>query len=163
MAFISKVGGNQDHRPRHDLESFYWVLLWVAVRHTRHSRRQNICERIFVYGDDEEAADCKWKWIAHIVLPGTNPCPLVFVDNDPLTVLLDRFRLLIKDQYMRPSEDILTYDAVLAIFDEALGMDGWPTQCDRVPYAPLDNGLQSVNTSFRLRDPTRFERCCDHL
>ena len=134
------------HDIPHDMESFYWVLLWVALRHTEHSRGQKRCEEIFVYGDDKLAGHQKWQWIdclMNVILPGVEYCPLVFVNSEPLTFLLEEFRLLVKDQYMRPSEDILTHDAVLALFDQALGLGGWSTQCDRIPCTLPDSDSQS--------------------
>ena len=131
------------HKPRHDLESFYWVLLWVVLRHTQHPLGKGFYENIFVRGDQLR----KWLWVAdRDAIPGLEDAKmLVFIDNEPLTSLVEEFRLLVKDQYLRPSEDVLTHDAVLAIFDGELAKDGWPSHCDRIPYTPPSPVNQSLN------------------
>ncbi|KAI0648643.1 hypothetical protein C8Q79DRAFT_1007230 [Trametes meyenii] len=108
------------HHTHHDLESFYWVLLWVVVRHTNHGRGEEICNRIFKYGDDAESANAKRCWLedAAFEIP----------DNKPLSFLLKELTRLVR--FNIPRQDIeqtfLDYGSVLDLFDKALEMEGWP-------------------------------------
>ncbi|EJF59159.1 hypothetical protein DICSQDRAFT_89632, partial [Dichomitus squalens LYAD-421 SS1] len=119
------------HSVHHDLESFYWVLLWIILRHTKHdfkiTRNQpNPCAAIFQFGDDQGAANTKRGWL-------TKPRSFVLTveDNKPLTDLLHAFRMLIFrtnviSLYLEPRE-YLTHAAVLELFDKALARtDEWP-------------------------------------
>ncbi|KAI0750223.1 hypothetical protein C8Q80DRAFT_678081 [Daedaleopsis nitida] len=47
------------HKPVHDLESFYWVLLWVVPRHTSNALGKERCLEIFDIESDRAAAACK--------------------------------------------------------------------------------------------------------
>ncbi|KAI0667823.1 hypothetical protein C8Q78DRAFT_289572 [Trametes maxima] len=108
------------HNTHHDLESFYWVLLWVVVRHTDHGQDKNICNVIFKYGDDWDSANAKKGWLADGVLDIPN--------NKPLTFLLTEFTRMV--WHNTPNRDEspkgLDYNAVLDLFNQALDMEGWP-------------------------------------
>ncbi|TBU56634.1 hypothetical protein BD310DRAFT_854586 [Dichomitus squalens] len=119
------------HSVHHDLESFYWVLLWIILRHTKHDfkttkNQPNPCAAIFQFGDDQGAANTKRGWL-------TKPRSFVLTveDNKPLTDLLHAFRMLIFrtnviSLYLEPRE-YLTHAAVLELFDKALARtDEWP-------------------------------------
>ncbi|KAI0750219.1 hypothetical protein C8Q80DRAFT_1166696 [Daedaleopsis nitida] len=123
------------HKPRHDLESYYWVLLWIIIRHTLHSLGQQRCEEIFVYAKDSEANMRKWNWVTRNDIEEKSY--LVHVSsNRPLTLLLRRYRELVRNQINAKTE--LDYDSVLAIFDDALNMDGWPSDSDWIECTLLD-------------------------
>ncbi|KAI0648716.1 hypothetical protein C8Q79DRAFT_1007290 [Trametes meyenii] len=110
------------HNTHHDLESFYWVLLWVIVRHTAHGQSEDICNRIFKYGDDEDSADAKRGSLERIVFD--------IPDNKPLTYLLRELTALVLEHIpttrRNVKQTLLTYDAVLDVFNTALAMPGWP-------------------------------------
>ncbi|KAI0750208.1 hypothetical protein C8Q80DRAFT_1233151 [Daedaleopsis nitida] len=123
------------HKPRHDLESYYWVLLWIILRHTFHSLGQQRCEEIFVYGKDSEANMRKWYWVTrndkkekHYLVNVSN--------NRPLTVLLRQYRGLVRNHI--DTRTGLDYDSVLSIFDNALNMDGWPSDSEWIECTLLD-------------------------
>ncbi|KAI0788321.1 hypothetical protein C8Q74DRAFT_1257359 [Fomes fomentarius] len=128
---IDMLEGKSDfvHGPRHDLESFYWVLLWVIFRHTVHTLGQSICEDVFLCGDDRHARALKYDWL-------TNNEKLKIANNVPLSRLLRRFRALVRGQLH--TETGLDHDAVLEIFEEALNADGWPTVDEFVEYTLPD-------------------------
>ncbi|KAI0644499.1 hypothetical protein C8Q79DRAFT_912773 [Trametes meyenii] len=113
------------HNTHHDLESFYWVLLWVVVRHTDHgdTRGQKLCDRIFKYGDDEESANAKNDWLGKATFNIPN--------NAPLTYLLTELTALVQENLpttrRNAKQTPLTYEAFLSVFDIALAMPGWPT------------------------------------
>ncbi|KAI0656409.1 hypothetical protein C8Q70DRAFT_1011426 [Cubamyces menziesii] len=112
------------HDAHHDLESFYWVLIWVFVRHTNHGdyRGKGLCDAIFKFGSDESSADAKSGWLerARFNVPG----------NKPLTYLLEELTALVLYHIPTRRRDarrtLLTYESVLEVFDKALAMDGWP-------------------------------------
>ncbi len=113
------------HEPPHDLESFYWVLLWVIFRHTVHTLGQSICEAVFSHGDDRRARALKFDWLK-------SQDKLKIANNRPLSRLLRRFRALVYAQLQTGTG--LDHDAVLEIFEDALTTDGWPTADEFVEY-----------------------------
>ena len=117
------------HKPHHDLESFYWVLLWVILRHTVHNFGQPRCEKVFVYGDDDSAKYQKKGW-----LEDAPAKPLLIKKNIPLQILIFEYGQLVLENL---TTRCLTHDAVLTLFDNALAMGGWPT-ADIVPCTLLD-------------------------
>ncbi|KAI0750213.1 hypothetical protein C8Q80DRAFT_1166669 [Daedaleopsis nitida] len=130
------------HKPRHDLESYYWVLFWIILRHTLHSLGQQRCEKIFVYGEDSEAKMRKRDWVTRNDVKEKNY--LVNVSNNrPLTVLLRQYRRLVKNHIEMQTG--LDYDSVLSIFDNALNMDGWPSDSDWIECTLLDKPKTHVS------------------
>ncbi|CDO78205.1 hypothetical protein BN946_scf184701.g3 [Trametes cinnabarina] len=117
------------HQPYHDLESFYWVLLWVVLRHTncRHQdallEGQPLFEILFRTNGDALARSLKVAWLYSMD-------SLVVMDNIPLTTLITKLtHLIVKCRtflWDPPAKHRYTHVDVLAIFDEALAMDGWP-------------------------------------
>ncbi|KAI0656408.1 hypothetical protein C8Q70DRAFT_1056640 [Cubamyces menziesii] len=118
------------HNFRHDLESFYWVLCWVILRHTvchsKYSRwdGRSLCE-VFFKPDNTNglasAVKCKWFSTQNY---------LEIHGNVPLTTLVDKFTDMVAASYppvaFRHFKEELTYEGVLKAFDEVLEMDGWP-------------------------------------
>ncbi|KAI0826516.1 hypothetical protein BC628DRAFT_1419030 [Trametes gibbosa] len=124
---------NTFHHPHHDLESFYWVLLWAVLRHIKcHSTElgekpgQAICLTTF------KSYDGKCSWLhshsRRLNVPG----------NNPLMTLLRDFRALVVRAFNNPGPaDQLTVDGVLKLFDDAIDLDGWPTN-DWIPCTLLE-------------------------
>ncbi|KAI8982706.1 hypothetical protein BD414DRAFT_537726 [Trametes punicea] len=127
------------HKPSHDLESFFWVLLWVVLRHTNcyrvapRTNGQELCRQVFLIAGDLVSQGAKLAWI-------TRPSTLEVVDNIPLTTLLRQLRLLVCKNIphpVYPSVD-MSYEEVLALFDTALETEGWP-ESDWIPCTLLDH------------------------
>lgn len=114
------------HNTHHDLESFYWVLLWVVVRHTAHDHMlgDDLCSLIFTFGNDNSSAAAKMKWLES----GSLNIP----KNKPLTYLMDELACIVLDHLptrrKRATRVLLDYEGVLKIFDEAIKMPGWPNR-----------------------------------
>ncbi|KAL7279513.1 hypothetical protein ACG7TL_007356 [Trametes sanguinea] len=116
------------HEPPHDIESLYWVLLWVVLRHT-HCHREGaadgdaLCQDLFSANKDSSAVGNKSAWLR-------NRRPIVVSNNEPLTTLIRRFNVMVwrsqKDPFELSRKDVLTHGAALALFDEVLAMEGWP-------------------------------------
>ncbi len=131
--------GTVIHRHYHDIESCYWVLLWIVLRHTEHNLGQEYCEKILYFASANHSAALKWSWIT-APLVGRNVAALEFKDNQPLTGLMMAFKDLVKRQLVligTDSKPVLTYDAVLEIFEQALEQEGWPEE-DYVAFYLLD-------------------------
>ncbi|KAI0753843.1 hypothetical protein C8Q74DRAFT_1182164, partial [Fomes fomentarius] len=110
------------HDVHHDLESAYWVLLWLVLRHTEHNLGQEVCKDVFIVGNDHSAAAAKLYWI---FCQARN---LVVEGNQPLTTLLLEFVSLISRsaRHTNPSE-ILNHKSVLDIFRKAIAQEkNWP-------------------------------------
>ncbi|KAJ7707700.1 hypothetical protein B0H17DRAFT_528339 [Mycena rosella] len=116
------------HRAGHDLESFYWLLVWILLRHTEHSHSSKplTCSSLFDHTSNDLAAWMKKGWIGEEILciPG----------NEPLTRLLDNLNCIFDAQTRRQDPVDSTHENVLAAFDEALGMEGWPAQDASKPF-----------------------------
>ncbi|OJT03598.1 hypothetical protein TRAPUB_5774 [Trametes pubescens] len=114
------------HNTHHDLESFYWVLLWVVVRHTEHGhvRGDKLCGDIFKFGEDRESASAKRDWLEDEKLDIPKNKPLTYLLNELGGIVLEHLPTLRKGV----SQIFLDYDRVLKIFDEAIEMPGWPTR-----------------------------------
>lgn len=141
------------HHPHHDLESAYWVLLWVILRHTDCKRRgknqsgKQACASLFKWDESSTGYALKQIWV-------TNMSTVDVTDNVPLTTLMTRFVDLICQQMVTKilkKDNVLTHDVVLALFDEALALDGWPVDSDWVPCkVEGDFDIRSVNASDNL-------------
>ncbi|EPT03310.1 hypothetical protein FOMPIDRAFT_1098433, partial [Fomitopsis schrenkii] len=114
--------GDVVHEVRHDLESFFWLFIWILLRHTIHLLGLGACERLFNQDDEAACQDAKTGWfsVANV---------LQYIDNEPLTQLVSEFTIACKTNYRinnaEPS-DPLTHKKVLEIFDKALPLDSWP-------------------------------------
>ncbi|KAI0666595.1 hypothetical protein C8Q78DRAFT_436711 [Trametes maxima] len=142
------------HNTHHDLESFYWVLLWVVVRHTDHGdvRGQKLCDRIFKYGDDEESANAKKGWLEKATFNIPN--------NAPLTYLLTELTALVQENLpttrRNAKQTLLTYQALLSVFDSALAMPGWPTDDWRPCTLLKGDGRTGIAPIMKPAPPNLF-------
>ncbi|CCM06122.1 uncharacterized protein FIBRA_08371 [Fibroporia radiculosa] len=128
---IEVLRGSAIHDARHDLESFYWLLVWLVLRHTDHDHVAGAmaCSRLFD-GENE------WSCLGHKDIWLGDNQPVSVRGNAPLTHLLGKFN----DCCYRstPRKEVkqvpLTHELVLALFDEALAMDGWPEKDGARPF-----------------------------
>ena len=146
------------HHAGHDLESFYWVLLWIVLRHTAHDHEMGslACETVFPLNHDSEATVKKRG-----TLQGHR---LEIIDNEPLSELLERFKELVDDAttLKMHRRKPLTYDAVLSIFDEALMREDWPEGDAALPFVLESTRTASVygpkHPKIRSRAPNHPKR-----
>ncbi|OJT05826.1 hypothetical protein TRAPUB_3321 [Trametes pubescens] len=148
------VKGKVDHDSPHDVESFFWVLLWIILRHTdhRHEGGKQGCELVFIYGSDAMATMAKQAWLLRSVR--LNPV-LEIIGNAPLTSLLHSFHVLVYDATIRMADRVpLTYASVLDIFDAAIARDDWPVGDKALPFKLTDNRtkLTVVRTQAQTGD-----------
>lgn len=110
------------HDIPHDMESFYWVLVWIILRHTEHDHKDGAraCSTYFKYTSDAEAAAGKLLWLYHT-------SPVHIKDNRPLTRLLIDLHELVRTSVLGGGAP-LTHDAMLAVFNKALQREEWPAE-----------------------------------
>ena len=80
------------HERKHDLESFYWLLVWTLLRHSDHDQGPSACSKLFDVEDRELAAAQKRTWLeaGHVVPDRDRIFVLVsgsmdnFVDHRPI-------------------------------------------------------------------------------
>jgi len=116
------------HERKHDLESFYWLLVWILLRHADHDQGPSGCSKLFDVEDRELAAAQKEHWLRH--------SDLRINRNEPLTQLLEK--LSFDDQLgakRRISVEV-TYTTLLAAFDEALNQSDWPENDGCIAFSP---------------------------
>ena len=117
------------HDAHHDLESFYWLLVWLVLRHTKYKyySGQEALKSLFGGVTANDAYKDKGWWI-------TCGDELTVEGNKPLSLLLENFRRLCKLNYTEVER--MTHASVLKIFKEALGRDDWPSNDKALPYKP---------------------------
>ena len=121
------------HEARHDLESFYWLLVWLVLRHTNYHYTRGPSPLENIFGGHRD--DCLMK--KHFILTYKKEC-LFVKGNGPLTDLLKEFRQLCSQSFQGRKEgsNKLTHADVLRIFKAALNRDDWPSNDRALPYRP---------------------------
>lgn len=122
---IEIISNSTSHGPHHDLESVYWLLVWMILRHTTHTHTFGAlaCSHIF----DAEKDETKRGFI-------NKRSPVD--ESKPLFDLVEALRDMVIDQNPPASNKKkalartsirLTHDAVLKAFLEELASPDWPT------------------------------------
>ena len=125
------------HERKHDLESIYWLLIWIILRHVDHDQPKWACRDLFDVDDRKLAAAAKVDWLGSSDLRVKN--------NEPLTGLLKSLRILFKKQLadIDTASVEVTYDTLLAAIDNALSLPGWPEDDGFVAFESC-SGSKSV-------------------
>jgi hypothetical protein len=136
------------HERKHDLESFYWLLVWTLLRHADHDQGPSACSKLFDIEDRELAAAQKRTWL--------ETSDLRINRNEPLTQLLERLRAIFDDQLgaKRRISVEATYTTLLAALDEALGQPDWPENdgCMAfLPYSASKSAKDACRASSKKR------------
>jgi hypothetical protein len=129
------------HERKHDLESIYWLLIWIILRHVEHDQGEEACKELFDVEDRKLAAAAKRTWL------GTSDVRIN--DNEPLTGLLKSLRTLFKKQLgdIDTASVEVTYDTFLATIDDALSLPGWPEDDGFIKFIPHSGSKSVQNTS----------------
>ncbi|KAI0648606.1 hypothetical protein C8Q79DRAFT_1007195 [Trametes meyenii] len=138
---------NVPHDLNHDLESFFWVLIWIVLRHTRHIHPYgcSACDTVFVTESDNDTLARGMKLSFAIDIRSVR-----VLHDGPLSTLLNKFRDLVLESLLLrrgPISD-LSWETVLPLFKEAIDSDGWPQSDAAIPYPP-----PVVTTDERLDMP----------
>ncbi|KAJ7702397.1 hypothetical protein B0H17DRAFT_1044187 [Mycena rosella] len=140
------------HNAGHDLESVYWLLVWIILRHTEHTLDSNACHELFDR-DLSTAANHKDAWLS-------KPTPLDA--NHPLYIVAEHLRHLVtlQNPVVRPPPPAIpglppipsrpvdqaveiSHALVLAIFDAVLSMPGWPENDKARPFVAQARSLSN--------------------
>ncbi|PCH39280.1 hypothetical protein WOLCODRAFT_167872 [Wolfiporia cocos MD-104 SS10] len=125
------------HQVYHDLESFFWLLVWVVLRHTKHDHPEGEGAFGFIFGaiTPRQVKERKESLF--------NKDIFAVKGNAPLSRLLLRLQSMVSEAYVWTGPEFkhvqqipvpLTYDAILEAFDEALNMEGWPEDNAAIPF-----------------------------
>ena len=136
------------HERKHDLESIYWLLIWIILRHVEHDQGEEACKELFDVEDRKLAAAAKRTWL------GTSDVRIN--DNEPLTGLLKSLRTLFKKQLgdIDTASVEVTYDDLLTAIDDALSLPGWPEDDGFVAFESC-SGSKSVKDASRASSGKR--------
>ena len=114
------------HDVCHDLESVFWLLLWVVLRCATTTCYRPNEPYVTVFGVQTEYVSAAVK--THFLLRGMW---WEVKDNEPLTMLLRGYKqacfMSIQQLLELKKRTVpLTYEVILALFDEALARCNWP-------------------------------------
>ncbi|KAI0706446.1 hypothetical protein C8Q76DRAFT_682816 [Earliella scabrosa] len=145
------------HNVHHDLQSFYWVFIWVVLRHTAYSHHlgKEACARYFKFGNDEAS------WGAKLQLLWSPSNSITVPQNAPLTRLIDAFTSLVRDCVItsrQGADSPLTHDAILKLFDEALASEGWPEGDAAIPVTLEDTRKTDLHFDTKAGAPSGSKR-----
>ncbi|KAJ7105798.1 hypothetical protein C8R46DRAFT_814832, partial [Mycena filopes] len=136
------------HEAKHDLESFYYLLVWMVLRYTPSDAefdKPRLCHELF---DNPALAAIKRDWLSR---------PTAFCRDHPLYDVVDTFRKLVRTQNPEVeaalpsrismdiaisaspavnSADVLTYDRVTHIFKAGVALPNWPSNDAAIPFVP---------------------------
>lgn len=131
------------HSVRHDLEAFFWLLIWVILRHTRiaHWRAHTFHNSVFGGDTDWMGAVRKLYFINHRV-------EWQVEDAEPLNTLVCSLKRSVA--YQNPmmgghNPVPLTYAKILDLLSENLAAPGWPQDDCAVPLAPPSRRTRSAS------------------
>ncbi|KAF9014202.1 hypothetical protein BDQ17DRAFT_1419106 [Cyathus striatus] len=125
------------HKPHHDLESFYWVFIWILLRHTEHERaeKNNACQQLFDHIEAYKMYSTKSTWL--LALP-TKP-PLTIKGNARLNALLEDVREIFRTYYTQIPQTLPTHRSVVECLNKHIEAEDWPTDDSKREYVrPLN-------------------------
>lgn len=149
------------HQPHHDLESIYWLLVWMILRHTKHTHSdgQLACSNLF----DPTGITTKQGWSALPTPLDTKSQLFRLAQGLRRAVLLQNLAPRIEDDPFddSPGPVFITYEAFRRVFEAALAEE-WPTDDAALPFKvpsayPTNNQSQpgSLVKEVALRQATR--------
>ncbi|KAJ7171587.1 hypothetical protein C8R43DRAFT_19730 [Mycena crocata] len=122
---IMQADATTTHGPHHDLESFYWLLVWMILRHTEHIHPDRA--RAYTYLFD---ATAKMGWIRQRtpINPLTSPLLLKLTERLRRSVAIQNPGDMgdIDDPFMvSPPPPLICHEKVLELFGNTLRAAGW--------------------------------------
>ncbi|KAH9919803.1 uncharacterized protein B0H18DRAFT_1122244 [Fomitopsis serialis] len=151
------------HCIQHDLESFYWLVLWIVLRHTDHAHPKGAaaCDRIFSGEDEAASKNSKIAWLA----TGT----LTIRSNKPLTDLVTALTALAEASVKRnmgriQSAESLSHEVFIRVLDDALEAEGWP-EGDKartfvVPHVNANGDVDRTRTGSKRHQQKQKNAVC---
>ncbi|KAJ7729668.1 hypothetical protein DFH07DRAFT_930040 [Mycena maculata] len=133
---IAIIGNFATHGPHHDLESFYWLLVWMILRHTNHTHSEGsmACSNLFDHSGNSGIA-MKRGWLQDRTPIGDK--------TSALFKLVDKLRKQVRHQNPGNDDPVdsddssdeqkvvhLTHGRVLDQFTKRMESDKWPKTDD---------------------------------
>ncbi|TFK52750.1 hypothetical protein OE88DRAFT_1656305 [Heliocybe sulcata] len=120
---------SREHRAYHDLESFYWSLVYTTLRHTVTSEDPQYCVKAL----EGEEGFGKMAFITHI------RTRLTVAFNPRLSACLKSFGEVVRESSKAESADQrMTHEAAINSLDEELEKPGWRENDKAVTFSLLD-------------------------
>ncbi|KAF9014197.1 hypothetical protein BDQ17DRAFT_1419101 [Cyathus striatus] len=149
----------QQHLPHHDLESFYWVMVWILLRYGQHQHVEGsqACTNLFDHASDSVARTFKHSWVKEY------DEPLTMQSNVPLSTLMKYLRRIFERYHRKKKEETIPQHEKFAKgLDIMIKSEGWPNDDQRVNYSGSSQ-LQADKYTFHKKDsshsaPRRSER-----
>ncbi|KAJ7134280.1 hypothetical protein C8R44DRAFT_770049 [Mycena epipterygia] len=154
---IMPIENTTIHGPHHDLESFFWLLIWMILRHTNHhhSDKGLACAKLFDASDNR----AKKAWL-HDFTPVQKDSPLykiaerlreLVVYQNPVRTDPDLANNPFYDPSHAPSPAVaMTHTQVVLRFKWALALKDWPTNDRAVPfYVPSSDPVKDEKLKAR--------------
>ncbi|PFH46746.1 hypothetical protein AMATHDRAFT_7440 [Amanita thiersii Skay4041] len=114
------------YKLKHDLESFYWLLVWLVLRHTDYRESWRGCAQIFNKPDLIDADDAKYGFLSD---HANNDHYVRVHKNNPLSSLLREFVNRVLNV-----QNPLNHLNVLPLFEAALSRADWPKNDIAKPF-----------------------------
>ncbi|KAJ7695795.1 hypothetical protein B0H17DRAFT_1329561 [Mycena rosella] len=136
---IKIMDNSAAHGPHHDLESVYWLLVWMVLRHTKHSHNDgsSACGNLF----DSTRNALKVAWLQTLTPIADRKSSLYgLVDNLRVAVAGQNpgnMALVTPDDDDVPDENTgvkLTHPVVLKFFDQWLRSTRWAMDDAALPF-----------------------------
>ncbi|KAF8994479.1 hypothetical protein BDQ17DRAFT_1366860 [Cyathus striatus] len=130
------------HMAHHDLESFYWVMVWILLRYANHNHRHGdkACTKLFDHADNEDAKAYKENWL---YIPKSEP--LTIIKNEPLNAVRPLF---MDDIYTTHSEFI-------EALTKTANASSWPTNDSKLHIEQPGPRQDAIDTSGVSRVASR--------
>ncbi|KAF7315800.1 DAD domain-containing protein [Mycena indigotica] len=130
------------HRFEYDIESFYWIILWVLLRHTQHLHvdRALACANFFDHPSDSIALSIKRDWL----LSGDAK---IFSNNPNLATLVSDLRAPLREALHDP--DSLTYNKMFRHFVAARNKHDWPEGDVAMPFTPPNRAEGAATQDYQ--------------
>lgn len=116
------------HSCADDFEGFYFLLVWLILRHTDHAHPEGAqaCADLFD-GGVSEVKTKKGAWFFDYLYNAPTGLPhLKIRENAPLTNLVTSLTGMLVEHHQCRLSPPITHVSFLAAFDEALASPGWP-------------------------------------
>ncbi|KZT63175.1 hypothetical protein DAEQUDRAFT_770850 [Daedalea quercina L-15889] len=128
------------HQVNHDLESTFWLLIWLVLRYTKHTH-PDVSSLLIKPFDHENKGGCAAQKLMFLVLP----------ESDELGATA------------RQVYSPLTYERVLEVFDEALQREDWPVGDKAIPFVPAPDPSLLHRARPQADIPTKREIVMDAI
>ncbi|KAJ7134503.1 hypothetical protein C8R44DRAFT_427053 [Mycena epipterygia] len=159
--------GEVVHEPKHDLESFYWLLVWIVLRYTAHTDEAGAlaCHELF---EIRKPAVMKRNWILEkIPLPDFNSPlyklmviirMLVIGQNPSLKLEICNQAAVLFSSRVPPSPPAATaisYEDMRLTFESVQSLPGWETYMGATALPFIAPRIETVELQLQTGTKTK--------